>query len=131
MSRRCLIPVWIAMALGAGAQSLNQRMLSASVSISASALGVTRDAAGFLLDSRHVATNLTACCSRAESPQVTLGKANSRGKIIWSSKESGLAILELDQPLEGVAVTIAPSKLWHQGQAVYTVQFGASGSSIA
>jgi len=107
---------------GAAAQSLDRHMLSLTVGISP--LGGTREGAGFLLDSRHVATNLTACCSRTTSPQVLEGKTVTGSKLVWSSKENDLAILELEQAVDAAELTLAPAKLWRQGQPVFTVQFG-------
>lgn len=132
MKPRIMLIVCAVLAAGAArGQTLEQRMLDSSVSIYASSSGSpgARDAAGLLLDERHVATNLTACCSRTAAPEVVLGKTVANSKLVWSSKDSDLAILELDRPLNTPGATLAAAKLWRQGQGVYTVQFNPSGSA--
>lgn len=90
---------------------------------------------GFMIDSRHVVTNLTACCGKTDKgeqaqPVVVAGdKDASTAKVVWSSEETEMAILELKDPFERPAPTIAPLKTVEKDQAVYTAQFPDPGES--
>jgi hypothetical protein len=90
---------------------------------------------GFMIDSRHVVTNLTACCGKTDQgeqaqPVVVAGdKDASTAKVVWSSEETKMAILELKDPIERPALTIAPFKTVEKEQAVYTAQFPDPGES--
>ena len=82
-----------------------------------------------MIDSRHVVTNLTACCGKTgkgeqTQPVVVAGdKDAGTAKVVWSSEETEIAILELKDPLERPALTMAPFKTVEKDQAVYTAQF--------
>jgi len=86
---------------------------------------------GFLIDPRHVVTNLNACCAKTERGQAVLtvvvagedDKDVSTAKLIWSSAEAEIAILELKDPLQRPAIALAPFKAVEKDQAVYTAQF--------
>ena len=127
----------ITFCVAALAQDPSGRMLSSSVLVFAAVrekgkpVPVNR-AGGFLLDARHVMTNVKDCCAVTQKgqqpvPVVVAGKDSAVGKVIWSSQESETAILELDNPLGDAALTIAPTKLTRKGQDVYTVQYADSG----
>jgi hypothetical protein len=90
---------------------------------------------GFMIDSRHVVTNLTACCGKTDKgeqaqPVVVAGdKDASTAKVVWSSEETEMAILELKDAIERPPLTIAPFKTVEKDQAVYTAQFPDPGES--
>jgi Trypsin-like peptidase domain/FHA domain len=112
-------------------QSATDKMLQSSVVVfgTVDKKPVSRGG-GFLIDSRHVVTNLTACCGKQSLPVVVAGdKDASTAKLVWSSEETELAILELKDPLERPALTIAPFKTVEKDQPVYTAQFPDPGKS--
>ena len=90
---------------------------------------------GFLIDSRHVVTNLTACCGKTDKgeekqPVVVAGdKDASTAKVVWSNAETEIAILELKDPFNRPGLTIAPLKTVEKNQSVYTAQFPDPGES--
>jgi hypothetical protein len=102
-------------------------MLSASIRIYASPLDTEPSGAGFLLDPRHAGASLMACCSTGSNPRVVAGRVSAAAKLIWSSKAADVAILELDRPLGSASATLAPAKLWRQGQTVYRIAYESSG----
>jgi hypothetical protein len=115
-------------------QSATDKMLQSSVAVfgtveeNGKPKPVSRGG-GFMIDSRHVVTNLTACCGKTDKgeqvqPVVVAGdKDASTAKVVWSSQETELAILELKDPFDRPALTIAPFKTVEKDQAVYTAQF--------
>ena len=112
-------------------QSATDKMLQSSVVVfgTVDKKPVSRGG-GFLIDSRHVVTNLTACCGKTAIPVVVAGdKDASTAKVVWSSEETDMAILELKDPFERPALTIAPLKTVEKEQAVYTAQFPDPGES--
>jgi Trypsin-like peptidase domain/FHA domain len=114
-------------------QSATDKMLQSSVVVfgNVDKKPVSRGG-GFLIDSRHVVTNLTACCGKQSLPVVVAGdKDASTAKLVWSSEETDMAILELKDPFERPALAIAPFKTVEKEQAVYTAQFPEPGQSGA
>jgi hypothetical protein len=85
--------------------------------------------AGFMIDNRHVVTNLTACCGKTDKgeqtqPVVVAGEKDaSTAKVIWKNEAAEIAILELKDPFDRPALTIAPFKTVEKEQTVYTAQF--------
>jgi len=136
-ARWVLLAVGVARAFG---QSATDKMLQSSVVVfgtieeNGKVKPVSRGG-GFMIDSRHVVTNLTACCGKTEKgeqaqPVVVAGdKDASTAKVVWSNEETEIAILELKDPLERPALTIAPFKTVEKEQAVYTAQFPDPGES--
>ncbi len=122
------------------AQSASDKMLQSSVAVfgtvqeNGKAKPVTRGG-GFLIDSRHVVTSLSACCGKTDKGQQTLPvvvageKDASTAKVIWSNAEMDLAILELKNAFDRPALAIAPLKTVEKEQAVYTAQFPDPGES--
>jgi len=92
---------------------------------------------GFFVDSRHVVTNLLDCCGKTDKgeqmiPVVYWTKDDGgAAKVIWSSEDSEIAILELEKPTDHAGVAISPSKLVQEGQLVYTVQYPKPGDTAA
>ncbi len=90
---------------------------------------------GFMIDKRHAVTNLTACCAKTDKgeqtqPVVVAGdKDASTAKIIWKNEDTEIAILELKDPIERPALSIAPYKTVEKEQTVYTAQFPDPGES--
>ena len=135
--RWALLIAGVAHAFG---QSATDKMLQSSVVVfgtveeNGKAKPVSRGG-GFMIDSRHVVTNLTACCGKTdkgETPQpvvVAGDKDASTAKVVWSNEETEIAILELKDPLERPALTIAPFKTVEKEQTVYTAQFPDPGES--
>jgi hypothetical protein len=82
-----------------------------------------------------VVTNFSACCGKTDSgeqtvPVVVAGdKDASTAKVVWSNADADMAILELKDPLERPALTIAPFKTVEKDQIVYTAQFPDPGES--
>jgi hypothetical protein len=125
---------------GAFAQSATDKMLQSSVVVfgtvqeNGKAKPVSRGG-GFVIDSRHVVTNFSACCGKTDSgeqtaPVVVAGdKDASTAKVVWSNADADMAILELKDPIERPALTIAPFKLVEKDQVVYTAQFPDPGES--
>jgi hypothetical protein len=122
------------------AQSATDKMLQSSVAVFGTIQenGKTKPVSrggGFMIDSRHVVTNLTACCGKTDSgeqtvPVVVAGdKDASTAKVLWSNADAEIAILELKDPFERPALTIAGFKSVEKGQAVYTAQFPDPGES--
>ncbi len=122
------------------AQSASDKMIQSSVAVfgtieeNGKPKPVSRGG-GFMLDSRHVVTNLTACCGKTDKgekalPVVVAGdKDASTAKVVWSNEETDMAILELKDPIDRPAVSIAPFKTVEKEQAVYTAQFPDPGES--
>jgi len=119
----------------AAAQPANRKMLDSSVAVygtiqeNGKTVPVTRGGA-FVIDARHVVTNIEACCGKTDKgvqtvPLVVFGPSApaSAGKVVWSSLETHMAILELDKPTARPAAAIAPRKLSQKAQAVYTAQY--------
>jgi hypothetical protein len=99
----------------------------AAVQENGKAVPISR-AGGFLVDSRHVVTNLASCCGKSDRgqqsvPVVVAGQEGGIGKVIWSSEEIALAVVELDKPINRGAAGVSPIKFTQKGQPVYTVQF--------
>jgi hypothetical protein len=121
-------------------QSAGDRMLQSSVAVfgtiqeNGKVKPVSRGG-GFMIDNRHVVTNLTACCGKTDKgeqtqPVVVAGEKDaSTAKVIWKNDDTEMAILELKDPLERPALTIAPLKTVEKEQAVYTAQFPDPGES--
>jgi hypothetical protein len=90
---------------------------------------------GFMIDSRHVVTNITACCGKTDKGEETQAvvvageKDASTAKVVWKNDDTEMAILELKDPIERPALTIAPLKTVEKEQAVYTAQFPDPGES--
>ncbi len=90
---------------------------------------------GFMLDSRHVVTNLTACCGKTDKgvqtqPVVVAGdKDASTARVVWSNADAEIAILELKDAFARPALMIATFKAVEKDQAVYTAQFPDPGES--
>lgn len=132
-----MTPVPIVAALLASvalAQSATDKMLQSSVVVYGTVQenGKTKPVSrggGFMIDSRHVVTNLTACCGKTDSgeqtvPVVVAGDQDaSTAKVVWSNADAEIAILELKDPLERPALSIAPFKTVEKDQVVYTAQF--------
>src|SRR5580698_5865754 len=88
------------------AQSASDRMLQSSVVVfgtieeNGKVKPVSRGG-GFMIDSRHVVTNLSACCGKTDQgeqaqPVVVAGdKDASTAKLIWKNEDTEMAILEL------------------------------------
>jgi trypsin-like peptidase/FHA domain-containing protein len=122
------------------AQSASDKMIQSSVAV----FGTIEEngkpklvsrGGGFLIDSRHVVTNLTACCGKtdkgeATQPVVVAGdKDASTAKVVWKNEDTEMAILELKDPITRPALAIAPLKTVEKEQAVYTAQFPDPGES--
>lgn len=89
---------------------------------------------GFMVDNRHVVTNLNACCGKADNgaqtePVVVIGDDASTAKLVWKNDDTEMAILELKDPVQRPGLTIAPIKTIEKEQAVYTAQFPDPGES--
>jgi hypothetical protein len=87
-----------------------------------------------MVDSRHVVTNLNACCGRTDQgaqtePVVVIGDDAITAKVVWKNDDAEMAILELRDPVQRPALTIAPFKTVEKEQAVYTAQFPDPGES--
>jgi hypothetical protein len=124
----------VAAASCAFAQSATDKMLQSSVAVFGTIQenGKTKPISrggGFMIDSRHVVTNLTACCGKTDSGEQTVpvvvagAKDASTAKVVWSNADAEMAILELKDPFERPALTIAPFKTVEKDQTVYTAQF--------
>src|ERR1700722_985860 len=116
------------------AQSASDKMVQSSVAVFGTVQenGKTKPVSrggGFLIDSRHVVTNLSACCGKTDKgedtqPVVVAGdKDASTAKMVWSSAEAEIAILELKDPIERPGLTIAPLKTVEKDQKIFTAQF--------
>jgi len=124
-------------AAGPLGQSATDKMLQSSVAVfgTIEENGKTKPVSrggGFLIDSRHVVTNLTACCEKGQPIVVAGEKDASTAKVIWKNEATEMAILELKDPIERPALAIAPFKTVEKEQAVYSAQFpdpGESGSA--
>jgi hypothetical protein len=136
---RCVLLIAsVAQAFG---QSATDKMLQSSVVVFGTVeengkMKPVSRGGGFMIDSRHVVTNLTACCGKTDKgeqaqPVVVVAgdKDASTAKVVWSSEETELAILELKDPIERPALTIAPLKTVEKDQVVYTAQFPDPGES--
>jgi hypothetical protein len=108
------------------AQSASDKMLQSSVVVFGTVQenGKTKPVSrggGFIIDSRHVVTNLTACCGKTDSgeqtqPVVVAGdKDASTARVVWMSEGTEMAILELKDPIERPALTIAPFQNGREG----------------
>ena len=90
---------------------------------------------GFMIDSRHVVTNLNACCGKTDKGEQTQpvavagDKDASTAKVIWKNDDTEIAILELKDPIERPAPMIAPLKTVEKEQIVYTAQFPNPGEA--
>jgi hypothetical protein len=135
-----IVVLLLAAASGAFAQSATDKMLQSSVAVfgTIEENGKTKPVSrggGFMIDSRHVVTNLTACCGKTDKgeqaqPVVVAGdKDASTAKVIWKNEDTEMAILELKDPFERPALTIAPFKTVEKAEAVYTAQFPDPGES--
>jgi S1-C subfamily serine protease len=135
-----IVVLLLAAASGAFAQSAADKMLQSSVAVfgTIEENGKTKPVSrggGFMIDSRHVVTNLTACCGKTDKgeqaqPVVVAGdKDASTAKVIWKNEDTEMAILELKDPFERPALTIAPFKTVEKAEAVYTAQFPDPGES--
>jgi Trypsin-like peptidase domain/FHA domain len=124
----------------ASGQTASDKMLQSSVSVFGTVQenGKTKPVSrggGFMIDSRHVVTNLTACCGKTDSgvqaaPVVVAGEKDATtAKVIWSNADAEIAILELKDAFERPALTIAPFKTVEKEQVVYTAQFPDPGES--
>ncbi|HEV1288411.1 MAG TPA: trypsin-like peptidase domain-containing protein [Bryobacteraceae bacterium] len=112
-------------------QSATDKMLQSSVAVfgTVDKKPVSRGG-GFMIDSRHVVTNLTACCGKTAQPVVVAGdKDASTAKVVWSSEETEMAILELKDPIDRPALIIAPFKTIEKDQTVFTAQYPDPGES--
>jgi hypothetical protein len=121
-------------------QSATDKMLQSSVAVfgtieeNGKRKPVSRGG-GFMIDSRHVVTNLTACCGKTDKgeqaqPVVVAGdKDASTAKVIWKNEDTEMAILELKDPFERPALILAPFKTVEKEQTVYTAQFPDPGES--
>jgi hypothetical protein len=126
------------LAIAAGSlfgQSAADKMLQSSVAVfgtiqeNGKVKPVSRGG-GFMIDNRHVVTNLTACCGGQTQPVVVAGEKDaSTAKVVWKNEETEMAILELKDPFERPALTIAPFKTVEKEEAVYTAQFPDPGES--
>jgi len=140
MSPGSAFTLLMAAASSALAQSATDKMLQSSVAVfgTIEENGKTKPVSrggGFMIDSRHVVTNLSACCGKTDQgeqaqPVVVAGdKDASTAKLIWKNEDTEMAILELKDPFERPALTIAPFKTVEKEQAVYTAQFPDPGES--
>jgi hypothetical protein len=130
----------IAVSWSAFGQSASDKMLQSSVVVfgtieeNGKVKPVSRGG-GFMIDNRHVVTNLTACCGKTDKgeqtePVVVAGEKDaSTAKVIWKNEDTEMAILELKDAFERPALTIAPFKLVEKDQIVYTAQFPDPGES--
>jgi hypothetical protein len=139
---RAGVIIWLALtaAGSAFAQTATDKMIQSSVAVfgtveeNGKPKPVSRGG-GFLIDSRHVVTNLNACCAKTDKgeqplPVVVAGEKDaSTAKVVWSNEETQMAILELKDPFERPALTIAPLKTVEKEEAVYTAQFPDPGES--
>jgi hypothetical protein len=135
-----LVAALLVVATGAFGQTASDKMLQSSVAVfgtieeNGKIKPVSRGG-GFLIDSRHVVTNLTACCGKTDKgeqtqPVVVAGdKDASTAKVVWSNAETEIAILELKDAFDRPALTIAPFKTVEKDQAVYTSQFPDPGEA--
>lgn len=125
---------------GAFAQSTADKMLQSNVAVFGTIQenGNMKPASrggGFMLDSRHVVTNLTACCGKTDrgvptQPVVVVGdKDASTARAAWSNADAEIAILDLKDAFARPVLTIATFKAVEKVQAVYTAQFLDSGES--
>ena len=117
-------------------QSATDKMLQSSVAV----FGMVHDkpvsrGGGFMIDPRHVVTNLTACCGKTDTgeqvqPVVVAGnKDASTAKVVWSNAETEIAILELKDPFDRPGLRLAPLKTVEKNQPIYTAQFPDPGES--
>jgi len=132
--------LWLLTACCAVAQTATDKMLQSSVAVfgtveeNGKPKPVSRGG-GFLIDRRHVVTNLTACCGQTDSGQEALpvvvagDKDASTAKVIWRNEETDMAILELKDPFARAGLSIAPLKTVEKEQTVYTAQFPDPGES--
>jgi hypothetical protein len=130
----------ILMACSLFGQSASDRMIQSSVVVfgtveeNGKAKLVSRGG-GFMIDKRHVVTNLNACCGKTDKgeqtvPVVVAGEKDaSTAKVIWKNEDTEMAILELKDPFERAGLTIAPFKTVEKEQIVYTAQFPDPGES--
>jgi hypothetical protein len=135
------LAVILAAAVCALAQPVGQKMGASStvvfggVSDGKQGFNFVSRAGGFFIDSRHVVSNILDCCGKSDkgeqvTPIVYWGKDDAgAAKVIWSSEDTEIAILELDKPLNHPGVSIAPSKLVRQGEPVYSVQYPKPGDN--
>lgn len=124
----------------ASAQSATDKMIQSSVAVfgtieeDGKPKPVSRGG-GFMIDNRHVVTNLTACCGKTDKgeqvlPVVVAGdKDASTAKVVWKNDETEMAILELKDPIERPGLTISPFKTVEKEQGVYTAQFPEPGEA--
>jgi hypothetical protein len=127
-------------ACSAFGQSASDKMLKSSVVVfgtveeNGKVKPVSRGG-GFMIDSRHVVTNLTACCAKTDKGEQTQAvvvageKDASTAKVVWKNEDTEMAILELKDPIERPALAIAPFKTVEKEQVVYTAQFPDPGES--
>ncbi len=122
------------------AQSASDKMIPSSVAVfgtveeNGKVKPVSRGG-GFMIDKRHVVTNLNACCGKTDKgeqaqPVVVAGDKDARtAKVIWKNEDAEMAILELKDPIERPGLSIAPLKTVEKEQVVYTAQFPDPGES--
>jgi hypothetical protein len=136
---KIILPL-IAAACWTSAQSATDKMLQSSVAVFGAVeengkMKPVSRGGGFMIDSKHVVTNLTACCGKTDKgeqaqPVVVAGEKDaSTAKIVWSNADTEMAILELKDSFERPALTIAPFKTVEKEQAVYTAQFPDPGEA--
>jgi hypothetical protein len=83
---------------------------------------------GFVVDSRHVVTSLSQCCGQTREgvrtiPAVVAGDHAQPGKVLWSSQDMDLAVIEVESELGRPGAAITPAGLVRPGQAVYLVDY--------
>jgi hypothetical protein len=134
------IPILALLASGAFGQSAADKMIQSSVAVfgtiqeNGKVKPVSRGG-GFMIDTRHVVTNLSACCAKTDKGEevqtvVVAGEKDaSTAKVVWKNEATEMAILELKDPFDRPALTLAPLKTVEEEQAVYTAQFPDPGES--
>jgi hypothetical protein len=132
--------VIVAAAVAACGQSASDKMMQSSVAVFGTVeengkMKPVSRGGGFMIDSKHVVTNLTACCGKTDKgetaqPVVVAGEKDaSTAKIVWSNADTEIAILELKDAFQRPALMIAPFKTVEKEQAVYTAQFPNPGET--
>jgi hypothetical protein len=128
-----------ALAVAAVAQPDAQKMGGSSVMVFATVedgkggVNIVNRGGGFFIDSRHVVSNVEDCCGKTNRGDQTLpiafaGKDDaSAGKVIFSSNDNLIAILELNQAMNHSGVVLSPDKLRREGEPVYSVQYPKQG----
>ena len=103
----------------------------------------TANGSGFVIGDRQVVTNWHVCCQQEDVPegvqiQTTLyiasGKDRSAwlpARVVWSSIDKDLAVLQTDKPLGRPVVSFRERRQLREGQTVWAVGFPGASTRIA